>query len=82
MTREEIEEEYDARIENYSKSLDFLKKMVKECYEDLIKNKLVRIDQDCSFCIKEKESFQKLQYQIALFFEFFFKACRLSLAAH
>ena len=57
MTRKEIEEEYDARIENYRKSLDFLKKMVRECYKDLIKNKLVRIDQDCSFCIKEKESF-------------------------
>ena len=28
------------------------------------------------------KEFQKLQYQIALFFEFFFKACRLNQVAH
>jgi len=57
MTREEIEKEYDARLDNYRKSLDFFKEMVKDCYKDLKESKLVKIDQDCSFCVKEKESF-------------------------
>lgn len=57
MTREEIEKEYDARVENYKKSLNFFMEMVKDCYKDLKENKLVKIDQDCSFCVKEKESF-------------------------
>lgn len=57
MTREEIEIEYDIRLDNYKKSLDFLKEMVKDCYKDLKESKLIKIDQDCSFCVKEKESF-------------------------
>lgn len=57
MTREEIEKEYDFRLENYKKSLNFFEEMVKECYENLKENNLIKIDQDCSFCVKEKESF-------------------------
>ena len=57
MNREEIEKEYDARLENYTKSLEFFEEMVIECYKDLRENNSVRIDQDCSFCVKEKTSF-------------------------
>lgn len=57
MNRKEIEKEYDARLENYKKSLDFFKEMVVECYKALRDNNSVRIDKDCSFCVKEKNSF-------------------------
>lgn len=59
MTQEEIEIEYDTRLESYKKSLLFFTEMVKDCYKDLKESKSVRIDQDCSFCVKEKESFVK-----------------------
>lgn len=57
MTREEIEREYEARLETYNKCLGFFEEMVKECYDELKEKKSVKIDQDCSFCIKEKKSF-------------------------